>query len=226
VVPGVKDMAPICCEKWGVEVRKDRPCLYFQGLLLPEECVSILSTLGLKHDISPTGFESGVRSQFSYPDPDLSKKIYSRISPFLPSHLDGGDAIGLRIEWNHARYFPGQSVFAHMDQRQSSIESSNDPCIASRMSLNVYLDNDYTGGEFIFVSGTRDDGTWEHSHTVLHPKAGDAVIFYQAVPEFSHSVPSLKSGTKTIMRSDVMYRFSSKEQADVGGRLVEGGRKK
>lgn len=42
-----------------------------------------------------------------------------------------------------ARYFPGQSVFAHMDQRQTSAEHRAEPCIASRMSLTIYLDEGY-----------------------------------------------------------------------------------
>jgi hypothetical protein len=49
------------------------------------------------------------------------------------------------------------------------------------------------------------------------------VLFYQAVPEFSHAVPVLISGIKTIMRSDVMYRFASEAEADVGGVAVVGG---
>lgn len=112
-----------------------------------------------------------------------------------------------------------------MDQRQTSAEHRNDPCVASRVTLNIYLDDQYEGGEFVFVTGVRNDGTWDRSHITLHPKAGDAVLFYQGVPEFSHAVPVLKSGTKTIIRSDVMYRFKTEQEADVGGRNVVGGRK-
>ena len=101
-----------------------------------------------------------------------------------------------------------------MDQRQTSAEHRKDPTVASRITVNIYLDREpyaivqlpsavvspggYTGGEFEFVTGVRDDGSWETTHTRLNPEAGDAVCFYQAVPEFSHAVPALKTGTKTI----------------------------
>jgi hypothetical protein len=222
----VNDMTEPCCRAWGVEVRKDdRPCMYLQHLLTPEECLQLLETYGPQHDTESSSLEPGSRSQFSKSDEELSIKLWERIKHLFPTDLDGGEVIGLRKEWNHARYFPGQSVFAHMDQRQTSEEHRKDPCIASRMTLNVYLDEAYEGGEFVFVTGVRNDGSWERSHTVLHPKAGDAVLFYQGVPEFSHAVPPLKSGIKTIMRSDVMYRFTNEEEADVGGLRVTGGRK-
>jgi len=60
---------------------------------------------------------------------------------------------------------------------------------------------------------------------VLIPGPGDAVLFYQAIPEFSHAVPALKTGIKTIMRSDVLYKFSSAEIADLGGKNLQGGKK-
>jgi len=219
----VQNMSPGCCNAWGVEVRQDRPCLYIQNLLTQEECQNILQTVCVSHDNNPRSLEVGERSEFSRQDKELSLKLYQRIKEYTPKQLDGGECIGLRSEWHHARYFPGQSVFAHMDQRQTSEEHRNFPSIASRMTVNIYLDEGYDGGEFVFVHGVRDDGTWETSHTIIHPKAGDAVLFYQGVPEFSHAVPKLLKGRKTIMRSDVMYRFNSEEEADVGGLMVVGG---
>jgi len=213
-------MSKRCCDAWGVNERADRPCLYLHNLLTKEECIHILSTTGSRHDASPQSLEPGSRSQFSETNTGLSDKLWARIKDFLPP-LDGGTCLGLRAEWNHARYFPGQSVFPHMDQRQTSQEHRSDPCIASRITLNIYLDEDYEGGEFVFVRGVNDDGTWEFSHTTLHPKAGDAVLFYQGVPEFSHAVPPLKKGTKTILRSDVLYQFPSVAEADVGGQRIK-----
>jgi len=49
---------------------------------------------------------------------------------------------------------------------------------------------------------------------------GDAVLFYQSVDEFAHAVLPLQSGTKTIMRSDVLYQFDTIKDADIGGERV------
>ncbi len=86
----------------------------------------------------------------------------------------------------------------------------------------MYLDEGYTGGEIAFVTGVRMDGSFEGQHIALKPNPGDAVLFYQAVPEFSHYVHPVH-GVKTILRTDVMYRFASEEEADVGGLRVQGG---
>merc|ERR1719235_2359408 len=110
-----------------------------------------------------------------------------------------------------------------MDQRQTSADHRADPTAASRMSLTVYLDEGYGGGDIAFVTGVGFDGSFAASHFSHHPSAGDAVLFYQAVQEFAHVAYAPREGCKTIMRSDVMYRFSSEEQADVGGLRVEGG---
>jgi hypothetical protein len=222
----VEDMAERCCKAWKVEKRADRPCLYFHGLLSKDECKELLQGVCKKHEIKARSTEVGERSEFKHDDEKLSKLLWDRIRSQLPEKLDGGTAIGLRTEWHHARYFPGQSVFAHMDQRQTSQEHRKDPTVASRITLNCYLDRDYTGGEFDFVFGVRDDGSWEKTHLQIAPKTGDAVLFYQAVPEFSHAVPAMKTGTKTILRSDVMYRFASEKEADVGGLNVMGGLKR
>lgn len=221
----VEDLAPHCCGVHGVEVRADRPCAFYEGLLSAAECAAIEEALGGRHAATAESLAPGARSQFSVEDTELAGRVWGRIKPYLPQEMDGGRAIGLRSRWNHARYLPGQSVFGHMDQRQASAEHAANPNVASRMSLTIYLDDGYEGGEFVFIRGLRMDGSWEETHKTLRPKRGDAVLFYQAVPEFQHAVPPLKAGVKSIMRSDVLYEFPSAEEADVGGtRGVEGGR--
>jgi len=198
--------------------------MQFVGLLSADECKAILKSIESKHESKARSLEPGSRSQFRLNDKKLSEKIWQRIRKHLPQEMDGGEALGLREGWNHARYFPGQSVFAHMDQRQTSEEHKGDKTVASRMSLTIYLDEGYSGAEFVFVKGARLDGSYEKAHKVLTPKAGDAVIFYQGVPEFFHAVPPLKTKIKSIMRSDVLYKFKSEEEADVGGeRGIKGG---
>lgn len=108
-----------------------------------------------------------------------------------------------------------------MDQRGGSRESREDNTVASRITINVYLDDGYEGGEFAFVNGVQMDGTFEEEIMRPDPKAGDVVLFYQGAPEFSHAVLPLVAGPKTIMRSDVMYKFANKESADVGGQYIQ-----
>lgn len=219
----VQDLAPILCEAHGVQVRADRPCMFLRGILTQDECRELVGFGEAKHDqAGEPGM--GVRSEFKHADADLSAKLWQRLAPHLPSNLDGGVAVGLRATWHHAKYFKGQWVFAHMDQRQTSEEHDDEPAIASRITLNIYLDDEYEGSEFVFVKTIRMDGTWSDEILRPKPKAGDAVLFYQGVMEFAHAIPELTAGTKHILRSDVLYRFANEEEADVGGaRGIEGG---
>ena len=47
-------------------------------------------------------------------------------------------------------------------------------------------------------------------------RLGSAVLFHQGVPEFAHMPHRITRGCKSIMRADVLYKFSSKAAADVG----------
>jgi len=231
----MEDLAPHCCKVYGVEVRKDRPCMYFKNLLTKEECARLMKLCDERHlkegdpaiDSCPA-----CRSQFNHSDAALATKILKRIEKFIPKEMDGGKLMGLRREFNHARYLidskgRGQSVMGHMDQRQPYAEEiKNDDTLATRMSLTIYLDEGYTGAEFVFIKGLKDTGLYDEAHKILRPRAGDAVIFYQGIPEFAHAVPPLKSRKKTIMRTDVLYKFRTKEEANAGGQWapVKGGK--
>lgn len=220
----VQDLAPVLCAAHGVQVRADRPCLLVRGLLTEDECSELVEFSETKHEKEGEP-GMGVRSEFKHSDADLSRRVWERLSPHLPSKLDGGQATGLRSDWHHAKYFVGQWVFAHMDQRQTSTEHLEDPTVASRITLNIYLDDGYRGSEFAFVRTINLDGSWDGEILKPMPKAGDAVLFYQGIMEFAHAISGLEAGTKHISRSDVLYKFATKDEADVGGSKhgIEGG---
>ena len=60
------------------------------------------------------------------------------------------------------------------------------------------------------------DGSYEGEHSRCDGRLGSAVLFYQGVPEFAHMPHRITRGCKSIMRADVLYKFSSKAAADVG----------
>merc|ERR1712070_320034 len=116
---------------------------------------------------------------------------------------------------SHARYLQGQCGFPHMDFRHG--DPGKDPTVASRVSLTVYLDDDYSGGELGFVGALHADGSISGEHSCVKPRAGSAVLFYQGVPQFAHMPHCISRGSKTILRADIMCRFASPVAADVGG---------
>merc|ERR1711988_1962870 len=97
-----------------------------------------------------------------------------------------------------------------------------DPTVVSRVSFTVYLNDDYAGGELGFLGQLHDDGSASREHSRVKPRAGSAVLFYQCVPQFAHIPHAVTAGSKSILRADVMCRFSSEEEADVGGLRLAG----
>merc|ERR1719456_643069 len=72
----------------------------------------------------------------------------------------------------------------------------DDECVASRISFTVYLNDDFEGGETAFVTGVRDDGSHGGEHYPNRPRTGSAVLFYQCVPEFSHTANEVRGGCR------------------------------
>jgi hypothetical protein len=214
----VRDFAPQCCTAHGVQVRNDQPCFWLDNVLSPEECDALIHAVAEHHDCPLSDddvcCEPGVRSQFSTHDPQLCNLLWERIRQTVPQELDGGQAVGLKEDVAHCRYFCGQVGFPHMDFRHGQ---HGDPTIASRISFTVYLDDAYEGGELSFVNELRMDGSTPKLHTTLKPQRGSAVLVYQCVPQFAHLPHEIKRGQKSIMRADVMYRFPDSAGADIGG---------
>jgi len=220
----IEDLAPRLCEVHHVVPREDRPCLALRGLLTKEECAEWKEKLqeGFSANSNLNTYTMA-RTQFQPDFPELSALVWERLAPHLPAELDGGTAFGLRANWHCATYAPGQWVGAHLDLMSSCAEQKADPTVASRITLTMYLEEDYEGAEFVFVKGIEPHGYWYEEHYRPEPKTGDAILFYQQVQEFEHAVRPLTSGSKTIMRSDVLYKFASVEEAGNAGRHIEGG---
>eukprot|EP00938_MAST-03A_sp_MAST-3A-sp1_P000010 g10.t1 len=201
-----------------------KPCVLVKGLLTKSECDDVLKSIEKEHtrpdDVS-VEFHPGTRSTFYARKKELSGVINDRLKDWTPKILDGGKFVGLRHEFMFVRYYCNQSLFAHTDVRQTLV--GDEKSTETRMSLTVYLDTDYEGGELAFVDGA-DIATdtmlfhggglkavfdsYPEPKLVLRPSPGDAVIFYQNFPCYSHCVYPLKRGTKSIMRADFMYEFS------------------
>ncbi len=218
----IQDLAPILCD----EVKSDRPCIYVKSLLTKKECESILKSIKNEH-VKPSLVEKdvppGTRSTFTKSHKLIANLIQNqRLKKWIPKNLDGGTFVGLREEFMHVRYFQNQSLFNHIDVRQHLQGDTKN--IQSRMSLTIYLDETYEGGELGFVENPDPASdtmlfnfgglnavfqSYSKPKLLFHPSPGDAVIFYQNFPPYSHCVYPLKSGMKSIMRTDFMYMYSS-----------------
>lgn len=110
----VTDLAPRCCEAYGVQVHPERPCLLFKNLLTSDEASTLLTEALKRHATEPRSLEVGERSEFSQVDAKLSEKVFTRIQEYLPTHVDNGEIIGLRHEWHHgSSYYISPLIASH-----------------------------------------------------------------------------------------------------------------
>jgi prolyl 4-hydroxylase len=118
-------------------------------------------------------------------DRGLANDLWSRVRSAIPPFLSGRQARGLNERFRYYRYVPGQKFAWHTD---GSFRRENGE--ASLLTFMLYLNEGYTGGETLFTTAQ------------VHGRTGMALIFEHAL---SHEGAEVASGTKYVLRSDVMY---------------------
>lgn len=118
-------------------------------------------------------------------DVKLAAFVWALASQHLPGYLDGRQAIAMNERFRYYRYRPGQRFNWHSD---APFERANGE--ASRLSFIIYLNDDFSGGETAVVD------------TLITPRRGMALFFRHELP---HEGRAVRSGTKYVMRTDVMY---------------------
>ena len=116
---------------------------------------------------------------------DLARELWLRLRGRIPLFLAGRQAIGINERFRFYRYDPGQYFAPHTDgsfRRENGEES--------RLTLLVYLNDDFEGGETAFAD------------YIVTPKRGMALAFRH---ELLHEGRVVDSGVKYVLRSDVMF---------------------
>ena len=147
--------------------------------------------------MTPTIFATGshiapeIRNNYRviFDDPALALTLFERARALLPAYL------GERGEWQLSgfnerfrfyRYGEGEYFKWHKD---GSFAKSQDE--ASCLTFIMYLNSDFEGGETEFRT------------EFIRPQTGTALVFPHRLP---HQGSETTSGTKYVLRTDVMYR--------------------
>jgi prolyl 4-hydroxylase len=118
-------------------------------------------------------------------DQELANSFFDLIKDKLPEEIDGYRLKGLNEQLKIYKYEPGEEFKLHKDAPY--IRNDNE---RSFLTMLVYLNDGYEGGETFFTSGTVKGNT------------GDCVIFRQ---KLLHAGLKVTSGVKYAIRTDVMY---------------------
>jgi prolyl 4-hydroxylase len=123
-----------------------------------------------------------------FDDVALAAELYVRLHDALPEQLSEMRKVGINERFRCYRYAPGQRFAPHQDGafRRSADEHS-------QLTLMVYLNAGFGGGTTHFLDFERE----------VVPRTGDALLFQHRL---WHEGSVVTSGTKCVLRSDVMYR--------------------
>jgi predicted 2-oxoglutarate/Fe(II)-dependent dioxygenase YbiX len=121
-------------------------------------------------------------------DKDLANSLFRRALPHLPAQIDGWTPSGFNERFRFYRYTDDQYFKWHQDgtHRVSPQEESF-------LTFIIYLNDEFAGGETEFA--------WEK----VQAKAGRALVFPHRL---RHQGGKIVSGTKYVLRTDVMYAGS------------------
>ena len=120
-----------------------------------------------------------------YDNPTLAAKLFDRALPFLPVEVDGWHPVGFNERMRFYRYTVDQHFKWHQDGTFRRSESEE-----SFLTFIMYLNDDYVGGATQFP--------WE----MVQPVAGAVLVFPHRL---RHQGAPIVSGTKYVLRTDVMY---------------------
>ncbi|MEM1357259.1 MAG: 2OG-Fe(II) oxygenase [Bacteroidota bacterium] len=124
--------------------------------------------------------------RYIHDDPALAEVLWQRAKNLVPSELNISIACGLNERFRFYKYRPGHRFRQHQDG--SYIRNINE---WSEYTFMVYLNEGMSGGATNFLK------------LPVFPETGKALIFNH---KLLHEGAEVTSGTKYVLRSDVMYR--------------------
>ena len=163
----------------------------------PAECAHYIAFGDeIGYAASEVNFASGSRraeeirnnDRVIFDDVALADMLFDRVRKMLPSEIAGWTLSGLNERLRFYRYAPEQYFKWHKDG-----SCAKSPDEASMLTLMIYLNDDFDGGDTEFRT------------EFVKPKTGMALIFPHRV---AHQGTAIVSGTKYVLRTDVMYRKS------------------
>jgi hypothetical protein len=134
-----------------------------------------------------------------FDDPELAASLFQRTRSALAERLNDGVLVGYNERFRGYRYRRGQRFAPHYDgayfRPNTGIHSEG-----SQLSILFYLNSDFSGGETHLID----------YEVVVHPRRGSMLAFIHAM---LHEGCPVRAGTKYVLRTDAMYRFSTASDA-------------
>lgn len=164
------------------------------GVLSEVECAELVAWAeGLGFDSAPVTTHMGFlhlprvrnNTRVMVDDPVRAAALWERVGPHIPEELGPWRVLGLNERLRVYRYGPGQYFRAHYDGA-----FQRGPGERSQYTLMIYLNEGFEGGGTSFGA------------EVITPATGRMLAFLHRQ---RHQGDEVSSGTKYVLRTDVMY---------------------
>lgn len=166
-------------------------------VLTVDECAALVARIDATGpELAPITTSAGEQTmedvrnneRVMFDDPALAADLFRRVEAHLPPSIFDMRPVGANERFRGYRYRPGQQFRAHFD---GSFERGNGE--QSQLTFMIYLNDDFEGGETAFLD----------YEVAAVPRTGSALLFQHLV---LHEGCRVISGTKYVLRSDVMYQ--------------------
>eukprot|EP00935_MAST-01C_sp_MAST-1C-sp1_P000876 g876.t1 len=192
--------------------------LLISNVLSPAECsqlMSLTNTMGYDED-APVSLAHDIRHNENcvwIADDEFLNRLLQRCGKHLPQI--GGGLAGINARCRCYRYSEGDFFAIHRDGGwpgsgvvDGKLEFDRFGDRFSQMTFLLYLNDDFDGGQTTFYTPVAQDGDVVDVFVqAVEPKQGAALCFFHGTHELSalHESASIGSGTKFIIRSDVLF---------------------
>ncbi len=154
-------------------------------------------------------------------DQPFHDALWSRISPFVPSSLNGRSVRGLNRRFRVYRYVPGAEYRCHIDGAwppsgiladdtyvyDASPEGKKQ---SSLFTFLIYLNDDFEGGETTFFLPSAREGTL--NAYPVRPVMGAVAIFpHGDTTAVLHEGTGVRKGAKYVIRTEIEYDVEASE---------------
>ncbi|KAF5370923.1 hypothetical protein D9615_009813 [Tricholomella constricta] len=197
------------------------------------ECRSLVNAaekVGLLPDEPVAGSATQLASVLAHnliwlADTEFLAVLYSRIVAHLPQTVHGGAVKGINARFRLYRYLPGALYRPHIDGAwpASALDETttppsyvydSDPAVYSRLTLLIYLNDDFDGGCTTFFLPSSTQGVLEARPVT--PRAGTVCVFPHGAAKGSllHEGSGVTRGAKYVIRTEVLYEVDKSERVD------------
>lgn len=186
------------------EIDFDQLLIFVRHNILSEsKCKSLIRKIEeMKPSPAPINTISGTRinpevrnnERVMFDDKDFATFIFDRVKNEVPQTIHNWHLLGANERFRCYRYKPGMRFAPHRDGPFVRDENER-----SYYSFLIYLNEDFQGGETTFLV---------EPETSITPETGMALFFQHPI---LHEGSVVTSGTKYVLRTDLMYRLVKNE---------------